>query len=87
MNTNSQSSLESTDRPDEKLYHHFDTLLNMYDDMIEEAKSMTGYLLSNEYIYLKPVFQQFFDLFESSIHIKDKNKIEDYSEDEEYLSE
>ena len=60
MNTNSQSSLECTDKPDEKLYHHFDTLLNMYDDMIEEAKSMTGYLLSNEYIYLKPVFQQFF---------------------------
>lgn len=75
---------------DDIIYKHFDTILRMYDDMIEEAKTMNGDLLSNDYIYLKPVFQEFFELFQFSFQIKDQNKhktIKDYSDDEDYYSE
>ena len=71
---------------DDIIYKHFDTILRMYDDMIEEAKTMNGDLLSNDYIYLKPVFQEFFELFQFSFQIKDQNKhktIKDYSDDEQ----
>ena len=74
------------------VYQHYDDLLLIYKDMIEEAKRMSGFILSNDFIYFKPVFQDFFELFVSSIKVKENENdsngldIKDYS-DEDYFSD
>ena len=74
---------------DDVMYDHFNNFLNIYDNMIEEAKDMSGGLLSNDYIYLKPVFQDIFNLIQDSVKLKEKTLpyIKDESEDEDFLTE
>ena len=74
---------------DDIIYEHFNNLLRIYDNMVEEAKSMSGELLSNDYIYLKPVFQDIFKLIQDTVEIKEKTipYIKDESEDEDFLTE
>ncbi len=71
---------------DDVVFQHFDNLLKIYDDMIEESKRMSGDLLSNDYIYLKPVFQEILQLILSSVESTKDNFIKEDS-DEDYLSE
>ena len=71
---------------DDVVFQHFDNLLKIYDDMIEESKCMSGDLLSNDYIYSKPVFQEIFQLILSSVETIKDNIIKEDS-DEDYLSE
>lgn len=74
---------------DDIIYSYFNNFLEIYDDMIEEAKSMSGGLLSNEYIYLKPVFQDIFNLILDTVKVKERTNpyIKDESEDEDFLTE
>lgn len=74
---------------DDVMYEHFNNFLNIYDNMIEEAKDMSGGLLSNDYIYLKPVFQDIFNLIQDTVKLKEKTHpyIKDESEDEDFLTE
>ena len=71
---------------DDVVFQHFDNLLKIYDDMVEESKRMSGDLLSNDYIYLKPVFQEILQLILSSVESTKDNFIKEDS-DEDYLSE
>ncbi len=77
---------EDVKNTDDVVYQHFDNLLKIYDSMIEESKCMSGDLLSNDYIYLKPVFQEIFQLILSSVESTKDNIIKEDS-DEDYLSE
>ena len=77
---------EDVKNTDDVVYQHFDNLLKIYDSMIEESKCMSGDLLSNYYIYLKPVFQEIFQLILSSVESTKDNIIKEDS-DEDYLSE
>ena len=76
-----------SDTSDDVIYNHFNNFLKFYDDMVEEAKSMSGGLLSNDYIYLKPVFQDIFNLIQDTVEIKEKTipYIKDESEDEDFF--
>lgn len=71
---------------DDVVFQHFDNFLRIYDNMIEESKCMSGDLLSNDYIYSKPVFQEIFQLILSSVESTKDNIIKEDS-DEDYLSE
>ena len=87
MNTDRISKDEHLDDSrDDLTFRHFNNFLKMYDDMIEESKNMNGGLLSNDYIYLKPVFQQIFDLIISSVETNQGDLINNDT-DEDYLSE
>lgn len=77
---------EDVKNTDDVVYQHFDNLLKIYDSMIEESKCMSGDLLSNDYIYLKPVFQEIFQLILSSVE-STKDIIIKEDSDEDYLSE
>lgn len=83
------SSLDLSCNSDDLIYNHFNDLLRIYNDMVEEAKNMSGGLLSNDYIYLKPVFQDIFNLIQDNIEVKEKIQpyIKDESEDEDFLTE
>lgn len=81
--------LDFPDCSDDVIYEHFNNILRIYDDMVEEAKNMSDGLLSNDYIYLKPVFQDIFNLIQDAIKVKEKTVpyIKDDSEDEDFLTE
>ena len=83
---NSEHNWDENENDMSSVYEHFNNFLKMYDNMIEEAKSMSGDLLSNDYIYLKPVFQEIFELILSTV---ETNKVINIKEDtdEDYLSE
>lgn len=86
MNTEYIYKDDEMRKTDDVVFQHLNNFLKIYDNMIEESKCMNGDLLSNDYIYLKPVFQQIFELILSSVETAEENIIKEDS-DEEYLSE
>ena len=86
MNTEYIYKDDEMRKTDDVVFQHLNNFLKIYDNMIEESKCMNGDLLSNDYIYLKPVFQQILELILSSVETTEENIIKEDS-DEEYLSE
>lgn len=86
MNTEYTYDKDDIGNINDIVFEHLNNLLRIYDDMIIESKCMNGDLLSNDYIYLKPVFQQIFELILSSVESNKKSVIKEDS-DEDYFSE
>jgi hypothetical protein len=86
MNTEDINNNDDKITIDDVVFQHLNNLLKIYDNMIEESKCMNGDLLSNDYIYSKPVFQQIFQFILSSVETNKEHIIKEDS-DEDYLSE
>ena len=46
------------------------SLKNIYDDIIFESKNISNDILSADYLYNKPVFNDIIHLFEKSVSLK-----------------
>ena len=64
MNLQSNFKEEIQYDPENPVDKHFNHFLEIYDNIIEEAKNMSGELLTNDYIYFQPVFQQIMELIQ-----------------------